>query len=95
MSCWPSAGPTPRVSSSATSGPVVLDASAALALLFEEPVAEMVRTQMRTGVIGAARHVDPKGQLRLDGEKLLHARKRGILAGPLSSLPQPITAASP
>jgi len=53
-SCWPSAGPTPRVSSPATGGPVVLDASAVLALLFEEPGAEMVRAHMRAGVIGAA-----------------------------------------
>ena len=44
----------PLVSSSASSGPVVLDASAVLALLFEEPGAEVVRAQLRTGVIGAA-----------------------------------------
>jgi len=42
------------MSSSASSGPVVLDASAVLALLFEEPGAEVVRAQLRTGVIGAA-----------------------------------------
>lgn len=44
----------PRVSSPATSGLVVLDASAVLALLFEEPGAEMVRAHLRTGVLGAA-----------------------------------------
>ncbi len=44
----------PPVSSSASGGPVVLDASAVLALLFEEPGAEVVRAQLRTGVIGAA-----------------------------------------
>jgi len=33
---------------------VVLDASAVLALLFEEPGAEVVRVQLRTGIIGAA-----------------------------------------
>ena len=38
----------PLVSSSAASGPVVLDASAVLALLFEEPGAEVVRAQLRT-----------------------------------------------
>ncbi len=32
----------------------MLDASAVLALLFEEPGAEMVRAQLRAGVIGAA-----------------------------------------
>jgi len=42
------------VSSPAGGGPVVLDASAVLALLFEEPGAEVVRAQLRTGVIGAA-----------------------------------------
>ncbi len=44
----------PPVSSSVGGGPVVLDASAVLALLFEEPGAEVVRAQLRTGVIGAA-----------------------------------------
>ncbi len=44
----------PPVSSPASGGPVVLDASAVLALLFEEPGAEVVRAQLRTGVIGAA-----------------------------------------
>ncbi len=43
-----------RASSPATSGPVVLDASAVLALLFEEPGAEVVRAHLQTGVIGAA-----------------------------------------
>ena len=42
------------MSSPGISGLVVLDASAVLALLFEEPGAEMVRAQLRTGVIGAA-----------------------------------------
>jgi DNA invertase Pin-like site-specific DNA recombinase len=41
------------------------------------------------------RHVDPKGQLRLDGKKLLHARKRSMPAGALASLPQPSTAVAP
>ncbi len=53
-SCWPSAGPTPRVSSPVAGSSVVLDASAVLALLFEEPGSEMVRVHLRTGVIGAA-----------------------------------------
>ena len=42
------------MSSLAAGSPVVLDASAVLALLFEEPGAEMVRGHLRTGVIGAA-----------------------------------------
>ena len=40
------------------------------------------------------RHVDPKGQLRPDGERLLHARKRGMLAGQMLP-PQPATVAPP
>ena len=44
----------PRVSSPATNEPVVLDASAVIALLFKEPGAEAVRAHLRTGVIGAA-----------------------------------------
>ena len=44
----------PGVSSPVASGLTVLDASAVLALLFEEPGAEIVRAQLRTGVIGAA-----------------------------------------
>ena len=43
-----------RVSSPANNGPTVLDASAVLALLFQEPGAEVVRAHLRTGVIGAA-----------------------------------------
>ncbi len=42
------------MSSPAAGSPVVLDASAVLALLFEEPGAEVVRAHLRTGVIGAA-----------------------------------------
>ena len=42
------------MSSPAIGSPVVLDASAVLALLFEEPGAETVRAHLRTGVIGAA-----------------------------------------
>jgi len=42
------------VSSSATGNPIVLDASAVLALLFEEPGAEIARAHLRAGVIGAA-----------------------------------------
>ena len=42
------------MSSPATGSPVVLDASAVLALLFEEPGAELVRAHLRTGMIGAA-----------------------------------------
>ena len=42
------------MSSSAAGGPVVLDASAVLALLFDEPGAEIVRINLKAGVIGAA-----------------------------------------
>lgn len=42
------------MSSSATGTPVVIDASAVLALLFGERGAEVVRAHLRTGVIGAA-----------------------------------------
>lgn len=42
------------MSSSATGTPVVLDASAVLALLFGERGGEAVRAHLRTGVIGAA-----------------------------------------
>ena len=52
--CCPNVASTPRVSSPATGSPLVLDASAVLALLFEEPGAQVVRAQLRTGVIGAA-----------------------------------------
>ena len=41
------------MSSSSANGPVVLDASAVLALLFEEPGAAVVRASLRNGVIGA------------------------------------------
>ena len=42
------------MSSPAPAGPLVLDASAVLALLFKERGAEVVRAHLRTGVIGAA-----------------------------------------
>ena len=42
------------MSSPAAGSPVVLDASAVLALLFEEPGAEIARAHLRAGVIGAA-----------------------------------------
>lgn len=42
------------MSNPAVGSPIVLDASAVLALLFEEPGADIVRTHLRAGVIGAA-----------------------------------------
>lgn len=42
------------MSSSAPGAAAVFDASAVLALLFEEPGAEVARAHLRTGVIGAA-----------------------------------------
>lgn len=42
------------MSSPAAGSPVVLDASAVLTLLFDEPGAEVVRTCLQAGVIGAA-----------------------------------------
>jgi PIN domain nuclease of toxin-antitoxin system len=51
---WRSAGPKPSVSSAVAADPTLLDASAILALLFEEPGAEVVRAHLRTGIVGAA-----------------------------------------
>ncbi len=53
MNCWLSAGSRRRVSSSAAeNGPVMIDASAVLASLLEEPGADIVRDCLRSGFIG-------------------------------------------
>ena len=81
MSCCPNAGPTPRVSSPATNRPVVLDASAVLALLFEEPGAEAVRAHLRTGVIGAANLAEVLAKLSDHGLPVQEAARAVAILG--------------
>jgi len=69
------------VSSSASSGPVVLDASAVLALLFEEPGAEVVRAQLRTGVIGAANLAEVLAKLSDHGLPAMEAVRAVTILG--------------
>jgi len=69
------------VSSSASSGPVVLDASAVLALLFEEPGAEVVRAQLRTGVIGAANLAEVLAKLSDHGLPAVEAVRAVTILG--------------
>ncbi len=71
----------PLVSSSASSGPVVLDASAVLALLFEEPGAEVVRAQLRTGVIGAANLAEVLAKLSDHGLPAMEAVRAVTILG--------------
>lgn len=71
----------PPVSSSASSGPVVLDASAVLALLFEEPGAEVVRAQLRTGVIGAANLAEVLAKLSDHGLPAMEAVRAVTILG--------------
>ncbi len=71
----------PPVSSSAGSGPVVFDASAVLALLFEEPGAEMVRAQLRTGVIGAANLAEVLAKLSDHGLPVMEAVRTVTILG--------------
>ncbi len=71
----------PPVSSSASGGPVVLDASAVLALLFEEPGAEMVRAQLRTGVIGAANLAEVLAKLSDHGLPAVEAARAITILG--------------
>ena len=54
MNCLPNAGRKLLVSSSAPETPGVLDSSAVLALMLDEPGAATVRAYLRDGVIGAA-----------------------------------------
>jgi len=71
----------PPVSSSVSSGPVVLDASAVLALLFEEPGAEVVRAQLRTGVIGAANLAEVLAKLSDHGLPAVEAARAITILG--------------
>ena len=71
----------PPVSSSVSGGPVVLDASAVLALLFEEPGAEMVRAQLRTGVIGAANLAEVLAKLSDHGLPAMEAVRAVTILG--------------
>jgi ribonuclease VapC len=71
----------PLVSSSASGGPVVFDASAVLALLFEEPGAEVVRAQLRTGVIGAANLAEVLAKLSDHGLPAVEAVRAVTILG--------------
>ncbi len=71
----------PPVSSPASGGPVVLDASAVLALLFEEPGAEVVRAQLRTGVIGAANLAEVLAKLSDHGLPAVEAVRAVTILG--------------
>ena len=71
----------PHVSSPANTGPVVLDASAVLALLFEETGAEMVRAQLRTGVIGAANLAEVLAKLSDHGLPAVEADRAVTILG--------------
>jgi ribonuclease VapC len=71
----------PPVSSFVGGGPVVLDASAVLALLFEEPGAEVVRAQLRTGVIGAANLAEVLAKLSDHGLPAMEAVRAVTILG--------------
>ena len=70
-----------RVSSPDISGLIVLDASAVLALLFEEPGAEMVRAQLRTGVIGAVNLAEVLAKLSDHGLPVAEAVRAVAILG--------------
>ena len=71
----------PPVSSPVSGGPVVLDASAVLALLFEESGAEVVRAQLRTGVIGAANLAEVLAKLSDHGLPAVEAARAVTILG--------------
>ncbi len=71
----------PPVSSSVSGGPVVFDASAVLALLFEEPGAEVARAQLRTGVIGAANLAEVLAKLSDHGLPTVEAARAVTILG--------------
>jgi len=60
---------------------VVLDASAVLALLFEETGAEVVRAQLRTGVIGAANLAEVLAKLSDHGLPAVEAVRAVAILG--------------
>ncbi len=59
----------------------MLDASAVLALLFEEPGAEVVRAQLRTGVIGAANLAEVLAKLSDHGLPAVEAVRAVTILG--------------
>ncbi len=59
----------------------MLDASAVLALLFEEPGAEVVRAQLRTGVIGAANLAEVLAKLSDHGLPAVEAVRTVAILG--------------
>ena len=69
------------MSSPATGNPVVLDASAVLALLFEEPGAEVVRAHLRTGVLGAANLAEVLAKLSDHGLPVQEAARAVAILG--------------
>lgn len=71
----------PPVSSSISTGAVVLDASAILALLFGEAGAEVVRAHLRTGVIGAANLAEVLAKLSDHGLPTLEAVRAVAILG--------------
>ncbi len=60
---------------------MVLDASAVLALLFEETGAEVVRAQLRTGVIGAANLAEVLAKLSDHGLPAVEAVRAVAILG--------------
>lgn len=50
-SFWPIAGPRRPVTDTGSNGAFVLDASALLALLFDEPGVDVVRARLRAGIL--------------------------------------------
>ncbi len=69
------------MSSAAAADPAVLDASAILALLFEEPGAETVRAHLRTGVIGAANLAEVLAKLCDHGLPIQEAARAVAILG--------------
>ena len=76
------------MSNPAAGSPVVLDVSAVLALLFEEPGAEVVRAHLRTGVIGAANLAEVLAKLSDHGLPTQEAARAVAILG-LEVAPMP------
>ncbi len=69
------------MSSPAPGASAVLDASAVLALLFEEPGAEVVRARLRTGMIGAANLAEVLAKLADHGLPAQEATRAAAILG--------------
>ena len=69
------------MSNQAASDPVVLDASALLALLLDEPGAEAVRPHVQAGVIGAANLAEVLAKLSDHGVPALEAARAVAILG--------------